>query len=184
MSGRDLLAAYRQDVATAARTLTAAGTRVLLVDAPPRPDQTVGPDGLTDLDRVWRQVQATVPGVEIVRAGLSVTDGGRWISRLPCRPGERCDPDGTVSVRSPDGVHFCPEVQPPMTDCPLYAAGAERYGEAMARGALDPSSRAEDGAACRSSPAPAGSAAGPGGLVTVAAYRMWRWTDEPAARGR
>ncbi|WP_420849138.1 hypothetical protein [Parafrankia soli] len=135
MHGRDLITAYREDATKAVDILTRRGIDVVLVDAPPRNDQPVGPDGLTELDRVWREVAAGNSHVRVVPAGEVLTDQGRFVPRLPCLPGEPCDPDGKVAVRSPDGVHFCPVIQPAMTACPVRSPGAERYGRALAEAA-------------------------------------------------
>jgi hypothetical protein len=137
MQGRDPLAAYRDDATAATKLLTKAGVAVRLVAAPPRPDHPAGADGMTDIARVWRSVVDGNTLAQVVDAGQVVTDHGRWVARLPCHRGEPCAPDGTVTVRSPDGVHFCPVNHPPMTRCPVYSAGGERFGVAMARATLD-----------------------------------------------
>jgi hypothetical protein len=137
MRGRDLLAAYREDAAAAVDLLTTAGVQVDLVAAPPRRDQAVGDDGTTELGRVWRSVAAGNDRARVIESGRVVTDHGRWATALPCRRGEPCARGGTVTVRSPDGVHFCPVDLPPMSRCPVYAAGAERYGSAMARSVVE-----------------------------------------------
>lgn len=136
MRGRDLMAAYRADATTAASRLAAAGTHVVFAVAPPRRDQPVSADGATELEHVWRQVVASVGAGSVTRAGLAVTAAGRWTDRLPCRAGELCRPDGTVVVRGPDGVHFCPIALPAATACPVFAAGAVRYGTSLAAAAL------------------------------------------------
>ncbi|MBL7495781.1 hypothetical protein I6A81_05790 [Frankia sp. CN7] len=132
MRGRDVVDAYRADGEAAVRLLRAGGVRVWLAVAPPRPDQPVRTDGMTDLDRVLRSIAAVHDQTGVVFADLVVTARGRWAARLPCRPGEPCQPDGQVRVRGPDRVHFCPVPTPAMTECPVYNAGAERYGAAMA----------------------------------------------------
>ncbi|MBX6390173.1 MAG: hypothetical protein IRZ08_14465 [Frankia sp.] len=134
MRGRDLSTAYREDVTAAVRQLARQGTRVLLVEAPARRDQAVDAAGQTELGRLWRQIAAARSAeadTTVVPAGQAVTDHGRFAERLPCAPGEQCEPDGTVIVRSPDGVHFCPQQLPPIARCPVPSPGAERYGRAM-----------------------------------------------------
>ena len=147
MKGRDVDTAYRADVRAAVARLTRDGAKVLLVDAPPRSDQAVDAAGLTQLDQVWRTIAAEEPDTTVVAAGRAVTDpAGRFATRLPCGPGDPCPPGaGQVTVRSPDGVHFCPIEQPPMTRCPVPSAGAARYAHAMAAAAV---------ALLRPSPAP------------------------------
>ncbi|WP_082122087.1 MULTISPECIES: hypothetical protein [Frankia] len=137
MQGRDLVTAYREDVTRAVELLTGRGAEVVLVDAPPRRDQPVDAAGLTPLDRVWRQIAATHQHTRVAPAGRAITAGGRFTTTLPCIAGETCGPGGMVTVRSPDGTHFCPLVQPPMTACPVPSPGAVRYGTAIARATLD-----------------------------------------------
>lgn len=137
MRGRDMVDAYRKDVTDAVQLLTAHGAEVVLVDAPPRRDQPVDAAGLTALDRVWRDIAATHPHTRVAPAGRAVTTAtGDFTPSLPCGPGETCGPSGLVTVRSPDGVHFCPQIVPPMTACPVPSPGATRYGTAIADAAL------------------------------------------------
>lgn len=137
MRGRDVVGAYREDAADAVLLLTAAGVRVDLVEAPPRPDQRLDASGNIVLHYVWEEIDDHYPQTRVVHAGAAVTDHGAWTRRLPCLPHEECDPDGTVVVRSPDGVHLCPVQIPPSTQCPVYSGGAFRYGTAMAQAVLD-----------------------------------------------
>ncbi|MCM3922279.1 hypothetical protein ND748_11495 [Frankia sp. AiPs1] len=137
MRGRDLVAAYREDITRAVELLTDRGVEVVLVDAPPRRDQPVDAAGLTPLDRVWRQIAATHEHTRVAPAGRAISADGRYSATLPCAVGETCGPGGMVTVRSPDGTHFCPLVQPPMTACPVPSPGAIRYGTAIAREALN-----------------------------------------------
>jgi hypothetical protein len=132
MQGRDVNTAYRQDTTKAVLMLISAGLQVDLVEAPPRPDQEIDAAGRTALHRIWAEIDSRYPHTRVVPAGTAVTDHRAWTARLPCLPNETCDPDGTVVVRSPDGVHFCPVQIPPLTHCPVYSPGAFRYGTAMA----------------------------------------------------
>ncbi|EIV93597.1 hypothetical protein [Frankia sp. QA3] len=136
MQGRDLLTAYREDVTRAVELLTGRGAEVVLVEAPPRRDQVVDAAGLTPLDRVWRQIAATHERTRVAPASRTITADGRFTTTLPCVTGETCGPGGLVTVRSPDGTHFCPLVQPPMTACPVPSPGAVRYGTAIAHETL------------------------------------------------
>lgn len=137
MRGRELTDAYRDDVAKAISRLTRSGAEVLLVEAPPRLDQSVNAAGLTPLDQVWRDLARDLPDTTVVPAGREVTTpDGRFTRTLPCRQGEQCGTGGAVAVRSPDGVHFCPRQMPPVTACPVPSAGADRYGRAMAAAAV------------------------------------------------
>jgi hypothetical protein len=133
MQGRELTAAYQADVTAAVASLAGAGAHVLLVESPPRRDDAVGAGGLTALDQIWASIAAKEPGTKVVPAGAAVTaPGGVFAATLPCRAGEQCGPNGQVTIRDPDGVHFCPVIVGPMVACPVPSAGAARYGQAMA----------------------------------------------------
>ncbi|MBL7493654.1 hypothetical protein I6A60_25915 [Frankia sp. AgB1.9] len=137
MKGRDLTSAYRSDVLAAAARLSRDGAHVVLVEAPPRRDQTVDAQGLTSLDQLWQKIAGQVPNTTVVPAGRAVTDpAGRYAQTVPCGLGDVCPAGGQVTVRSPDGVHFCPIELAPMTRCPVPSAGATRYAHAMAAAAL------------------------------------------------
>ncbi|EFC80750.1 hypothetical protein [Parafrankia sp. EUN1f] len=135
MRDRDLLTAYRTDVTEAVEILTRRGVEVVLTDSPPRKDQPVGADGLTELDRLWRDIASMRTDVRVAPAGEILTIKGQFMPRLACEAGEACEKDGQVPVRSPDGVHFCPIIMPPMTPCPTRSFGAERFGRALAEAA-------------------------------------------------
>jgi hypothetical protein len=78
-------------------------------------------------------------------AGDTVAGDDRaFVRALACLDGEgRADgcEGGQIPVRSPDQVHFCPSSITDALVCPVYSSGARRYGEEMARvavQALDP----------------------------------------------
>lgn len=138
MKGRDMVTAYRQDVTKAVDLLTEHGIDVVLVEAPPRRDQPVDSAGMTPLDRVWMDIARTHDRTRVAPAGRVLTNNGRYTTTMPCDPDETCDPGGIVTVRSPDGVHFCPVAEKPMGLCPVPAPGAVRFGSEIAREVLHP----------------------------------------------
>ena len=172
MRGRDLAKAYRQDVTAAVARLTGAGAQVLLVDAPPRRTDTVNVGGLTQLDQIWAGIATKEPDTTVVPAGAAVAGpGGVFAAALPCQPGEACGPAGRVTVRSPDGVHFCPVSVAPMIACPVADLGAARYGRAMAAGVIDVLGPPPTGSA---SPSATGSASAASWTPAGAATRVPR----------
>ena len=91
---------------------SAVGTHVFLVGTPI--DESSVP-GWDHLDDIYRQLARANPlTVTFVDAGTSVetaTGGFTWT--LPCMSIEpSCGRDGTNVVRSPDGIHFCPDGAP------------------------------------------------------------------------
>ena len=91
---------------------SAVGAHVFLVGTPVDESSVAGWDHLDD---IYRQLaQANPLTVTFVDAGTSVetaTGGFTWT--LPCMSIEpSCGPDGTNVVRSPDGIHFCPDGTP------------------------------------------------------------------------
>jgi hypothetical protein len=139
MAGRSLLPAYSQDVSVMVEDLLAAGAQVRLVVAPARRTDSVDAAGLTPLGQLWELIASHEPNTRVVRADLAVTDHGQFAATLPCEASDPCPPNGQIAVRSPDGVHFCPDstTEPGGFPCPVYASGARRYGEAIVRGALE-----------------------------------------------
>ena len=114
---------------------SAVGAHVFLVGTPVDESSVAGWDHLDDL---YRQLaQANPLTVTYVDAGASVetaTGGFTWA--LPCMSIEpSCGPDGTNVVRSPDGIHFCPEGTPATRGvtgpCDEYSPGAFRFALAM-----------------------------------------------------
>jgi len=111
------------------------GAHVFLVGTPVDETSVAGWDHLDD---IYRQLAEANPlTVTFVDAGASVetaTGGFTWT--LPCISIEpSCGPGGTDMVRSPDGVHFCPDGTPAARGvtgpCDEYSPGAFRFALAM-----------------------------------------------------
>ena len=68
----------------------------------------------------------------------AVALNGSFSMHLPCLSDETllkgCKPDGTILVREPPGLHFCPVGYPkgPTVPCAVYSSGAKRFGSALA----------------------------------------------------
>lgn len=135
--GRALANAYRAAVHRVMGMIPS-GVAVYWVAPPPMPSGRGAASALA-LTRVYRGLPDRYPRARFVDAGAAVSDGGRFTRRLPCLAGEPCPPGGPgtpVSVRAPDGVHFCPVETSGRRagpgGCPVYSFGAHRYGRAMA----------------------------------------------------
>ena len=115
---------------------SAVGAHVFLVGSPVDESSVAGWDHLDDIYR--QMAQANPLTVTFVDAGASVeTAAGGFAWVLPCISIEpSCGPGGTNVVRSPDGVHFCPDGIPASRGvtgpCDEYSAGAFRFSLAMA----------------------------------------------------
>lgn len=104
--------------------------------APARNDQfdTVEPftsQIYRDLVSRWRAAGHDVSLIDAAPALLN--PDGSWADRLPCLPVDApgCA-GGTVSVRGPDGVHFCPTGWVNVDGgCAVWSGGAWRYARAM-----------------------------------------------------
>ena len=88
------------------------------------------------LNATYKSLAAANPGVSYVDAGQAVLDDGEFTLTLPCLAFEPCDgPAGTNVVRSPDGVHFCPDgtaaTQGWYSLCDGYSSGAFRFALAL-----------------------------------------------------
>jgi hypothetical protein len=109
---------------------------VFLVGTPIDASSTPGWDRLDD---IYRQLaEANPAAVTYVDAGTvleSPSGGFTW--SLPCLGIEpSCSPNGTDIVRSPDGIHFCPDGTPATAGvtepCDEYSPGAFRFALAIA----------------------------------------------------
>lgn len=130
LHGQALVDKYRSDVTALIAQVRGVGARVLMVGQPQRlgvPDDDVEQTGLNTL-----YASLVEPGaVEFVDAGATVEDAnGAFALRLACIPGEtQCDPDGSIAVRSDDGVHFCATTG--AAGCADYSSGAFRFAAAI-----------------------------------------------------
>ena len=110
---------------------SAVGAHVFLVGTPVDESSVAGWDHLDD---IYRQLaQANPLTVTFVDAGTSVeAAAGGFTWALPCMSIEpSCGHDGTNVVRSPDGIHFCPDGTPAnrgvTAPCDEYSSGAFRF---------------------------------------------------------
>jgi hypothetical protein len=147
LTGDALTARYDADVRRATEMFATAGTRVVLVGGPEAPGLPGGASGAIadDYHRIVNEWAGRDLGrVRYADAAAVVSGpGGTFVARLPCRSGEDAAQGcagGEVTVRNPDGIHFCPGTYQGLT-CDVVSPGARRYGEEMARVtriALDP----------------------------------------------
>ena len=138
-SGDEILQRYRTDVAALMERATSAGAMVVLLGQPSvSPDNVDGNSLVVALNELYTEF-ALAPGVSFVDAGAALeNEDGTFAERLPCRADEpECGADGSIVVRSEDGVHFCPGTY--VSPCPTYSSGAVRFAEAIAVAAQDPS---------------------------------------------
>jgi hypothetical protein len=94
--------------------------------------------GWNRLDAIYRQLaQANPLTVTYVDAGAAVeTPSGGFTWQLPCLSIEpSCGANGANLVRSPDGIHFCPDGEPATVGitgpCDEYSPGAFRFALAI-----------------------------------------------------
>jgi hypothetical protein len=132
---------YRADTQAAIDIFVPGGTRMFLIGAPISRARQSDPNW----DRLNRQYAEMAAGdpqhVTYVDAGTAVEGPGHtYVETLPCLAVEPClgavvggVPSNTV--RSPDGVHFCPATtgneEGVIGGCTVYSSGAFRYAHAM-----------------------------------------------------
>jgi len=133
LTGAALLAKYKADAESVMSDFTPGRTEVLWVTPPGH----VGDDQEPPLAAVYQQVVSEYPNMAVlVDGGKYLRDAtGTYQLNLPCWPDEgslaSCHA-GEIQVRlQADGFHFCP-VLVTTGPCPVYDAGAVRYGRAMA----------------------------------------------------
>ena len=117
---------YTTDTEQAIAIFSAVGAHVFLVGAPIDESSTAGWDRLDD---IYRQLaQANPLAVTFVNAGSAVeSPSGGFMWQLPCMSIEpSCGPNGTNIVRSPDGIHFCPDGIPATAGSPVLVTSIRR----------------------------------------------------------
>ncbi len=126
---------YATDTEQAIGIFAAVGAHVFLVGTPI--DEFSAP-GWDRLDDIYRQLAQAAPhAVTYVDAGAAMESlGGGFTWTLPCMSIEpSCGPNGTNIVRSPDGIHFCPDGTPATQGvtgpCDEYSPGAFRFALAI-----------------------------------------------------
>ena len=93
------------------------------------------------MNEIYWALASTNVGVSYVDAGQAVLTHGAFTWTLPCLYFESCTgPSGSNVVRSPDGVHFCPDgnttIEGNFAVCDVYSSGALRFALAMLKAAL------------------------------------------------
>jgi hypothetical protein len=126
---------YKTDAQQAIDIFHNSGIPVVLIGAPISAWANLSAN-LDFLNQIYQSLAASNPGVTYADAGQSVLDDGEFTLTLPCLPFEPCTgPAGTNVVRSPDGVHFCPDgiatIQGWYSLCDVYSSGAFRFALAM-----------------------------------------------------
>jgi hypothetical protein len=136
---------YTTDTEQAIGIFSAVGAHVFLVGTPVDESSVAGWDRL---DNIYRHLaQADPLDVTYVDAGAAVEPrGGGFTWRLPCISFEpSCGPNGTNIVRSPDGIHFCPDGTPATAGvtgpCDEYSPGAFRFALAIVSAVTQSSDR-------------------------------------------
>jgi hypothetical protein len=129
-----------QDVRDLIDRTTAADAWVVLVGQP-RHAFAFSDEAVDAINATYREFAASRSRVVFVDAGREVeTPEGNFAYRLPCNRFDAeheagCAVDGTTTVRG-DGIHFCPVVD--VHPCPVWSAGAFRFGAAIATAVNDP----------------------------------------------
>ena len=133
---------YTSDTEQAIALFSAVRAHVFLVGTPIDQSSVAGWDRLDDIYR--RLAQDNPHAVTYVDAGAAVeSPSGRFTWQLPCMSIEpSCGTNGTNTMRSPDGVHFCPDGTPAISGvvgpCDEYSPGAFRFALAIVSAVTGP----------------------------------------------
>lgn len=140
LTGPALAERYAADVRAAVELFATQGVRVVLVGTASAPGLPGGAERLIDdeyLRIVTEWAGRDIGRVRYAPAGTLVTgEDGAYVESLPCLAGEgsaKGCAGGSIPVRSPDRIHFCPVDPRDDLTCPVYSSGATRFGTEMAR---------------------------------------------------
>jgi hypothetical protein len=132
---------YEADFDATFALATTYGVKVLVLDPPPMdPAQPAAAVRDDLIENVWPVLQADAdanyPLVSFASDARDALGGDTYTSTMPCLPDETADMgcnDGTITVRAPDGLHFCPTgLLNQKHPCGLaYDPGARRFGDAI-----------------------------------------------------
>ena len=128
---------YTTDTEQAIGIFSTVGTHVFLVGTPVDQSSVAGWDRLDDIYRQLAEAQPLV-ATYVDAAAAVESPSGAFSWQLPCMSIEpSCGPGGTNIVRSPDGIHFCPDGTPATRGvtgpCDEYSPGAFRFALAIAQ---------------------------------------------------
>lgn len=131
----EFYAQYTADLGALFSQITATGARVVFFTAPPVRDSARNAV-VTALNRIGLDLAYQHRGVSVagtVRSALSAN--GLYTDTKPCMVGECI---GRVTVRSPDGVHLCPESLIWPGNCAVYSSGEVRFARAITNTLISP----------------------------------------------
>ena len=117
----------------------AASIPVLVVAPPPAPTAEARAVQ-TDLWRLAREAAIDSGDVRFDRSGRDALGGDNWVGELPCLASEGASvgcTDGTIVVRSPNRLNFCPSGYRPDIPCREHASGLVRFATATVDALLD-----------------------------------------------
>jgi hypothetical protein len=144
LTGDALLAKYRDDVEAAVADATRAHRPIVLASPPVATGREIE---WRLLDAFYRELAAARPRVHYLDAGAGIAPHGHFALEQRCLRAETKMAEtasicrstrSRIAVRSPDGLHFCGELnQPAPLRCPEYASGAQRYATNLLRGATE-----------------------------------------------
>ena len=133
-------ARYRHDARQLIDAVAPTGVPLLFVSAPPPPPYGTPHTTNAVLSQVVASEAAQGRDVTWADAGQALAGPhGGWTKTLPCLPQEGAAQgcrNGSIVVRSSDGLHFCPGRWESRGlhhgRCSTYSSGALRYGSAIA----------------------------------------------------
>lgn len=140
LTGPALAERYSADMRAVVELFATHGVRVVVVGTATAPGLPGDAEDLIDdeyLRIVTEWAGRDIGRVRYAPAGTLVTGDDRaFVETLPCLPAEGSAEGcaaGTIAVRSPDRIHFCPVDPRDDLSCPVYSSGATRFGTEMAR---------------------------------------------------
>jgi hypothetical protein len=123
-------AKYTADIGAFAAAVHQIGAQLLFIAPPPMHNGSYSASEETRLESI--EAATGDPVTDLPQH--AVGPGDVFTSALPCLPTEHQTQgcvNGSITVRSPDGVHLCPQTLEFPDPCPVYSSGEKRWGTAV-----------------------------------------------------
>jgi hypothetical protein len=142
VGSQDYYNRYRSDLSSFMSQVTATGSKLVFMKAPPAQDAARN-TAITQLNSIATELAGQYHGVSISStARNAVSSSGKYIQYKKCLTTETvtqgCGSDGKIAIRSWDGLHLCPITLAAYSTCNVYSSGEVRWAKAAVNATVNP----------------------------------------------